>query len=151
MKRHAAAVRDYMTRLPFEAERCESVAEALKLMRDHDIHHLPVMSGTRLRGVVSYQQARLAQAESVGIALPSPDTWSLESIADLQPVVVSPVEPIDEVAQRMLEQKRDCAVIRDGGFVVGIFTATDALRFIRDSFGRSRPRTHSGAGSGGDH
>ena len=42
---------------------------------------------------------------------------------------------IDEVAEQMLDRRVGSALVMDGGFVVGIFTATDALRFLCEWFG----------------
>lgn len=49
-------------------------------------------------------------------------------------LVIRPVDSIDEVARKMLERSTDGAVVVDGGFVVGVFTTTDVLRFISDFF-----------------
>ena len=53
MRRHAPDVGDYMTHLPVEAEKCETVAEAVVMMNEHRIHHLPVMNGSHFKGLVS--------------------------------------------------------------------------------------------------
>ena len=43
---------------------------------------------------------------------------------------VRPDTLVDEVARQMLSRKVGSAVVIDGGFVVGIFTTTDALRVL---------------------
>lgn len=134
MRRHASQARDYMTHLPVEAERCETAADAIALMQQHDIHHIPVMSGSHLKGIVSQQDLLEARARLGDRFSATP----LDQICRPDSLVIGPVDPIDEVVRVMLEHKTDGAVVVDGGFVVGIFTTTDALRFISDFFGQSK-------------
>jgi acetoin utilization protein AcuB len=132
MKRHAPEVSEYMSHLPLEAEQCESAGEASALMQEHQIHHLPVMSGSHLKGVITRQgllEARLRLGDDF-------DGTSLQSICQDTSILVSPVDPIDGVCRQLLETGDDHAVVMDGGFVVGILTTTDILRFVADFFGR---------------
>ena len=128
MKRHAPEVRQFMTRLPVEAEGCETIAEATALMQKHQVHHLPVMSGSHLRGTVSLPDL---------IAASGHPNKTLTDICRTDVIKVHPLAPIDEVVGELLAHQRDHAVIMDAGFVVGIFTTTDALRFIHESFGQT--------------
>ena len=136
MRRHAPVVGDYMTHLPVEAEKCETVAEAVAMMKENEIHHLPVMNGSHFKGLLSLQdilQARAGGSDGV-------DEMKLEDICQTDVLKVSPVTTIDEVAREFLHREADSAVVLDGGFVVGIFTTTDVLRFIADFFGQPKER-----------
>lgn len=131
MKRQSPAVREYMTHLPVELERCESAGEAETLMEQLGIHHLPVMNGSHLVGVVtekSLMKGRLRFQEAF-------NSTPLEDLPSAQWFAVSPVDPVAEVAAQMLERNADHAVVMDGGFVVGIVTITDVLRFMKAYFG----------------
>lgn len=134
MRRHAPNVHEYMTRLPVEAERCERAGDAVVLMEKNKIHHLPVMNGSHLRGIVSLRH--LLEAH-VRLGDRFADT-QLDQLCPPETLTVSPVDPIDEVASRMLESGVDGAAVVDRGFVVGVFTAADALRFLRDFFGQAK-------------
>ena len=132
-RRRAPAVRQYMTRVPVEVDRCQTVAEAAELMAANEIRHIPVLRGYHLRGIVS--QRDLLEAElRFGDAARQ---MTLEEICQADVLKVGPMEHIDEVAGQMLERKVGSAVVVDGGFVVGIFTTTDALRAIQALFGPS--------------
>ena len=127
----APPVRQFMTRIPVEAERCETVQQAARLMEQHQIRHLPVMSGSHLLGVVSQRDilsARLREGDKV-------DAQPLEHICKTNVLQVGPLTPVDQVAAKMLDQQVSSALVVDGGFVVGIFTTVDALRVIHDVFG----------------
>ncbi|MGI9473115.1 MAG: CBS domain-containing protein [Rubripirellula sp.] len=136
MKRHAPQARDYMTHLPVEVERCESASEAMELMQRRGIHHLPVMNGSRLQGVVT-QRTLLDGQLRLGEAF---QATPLEELCDSEPITISPVESIDEVVGQMLDRNVDHAVVMDGGFVVGILTVIDVLRFVREHFGGASER-----------
>ncbi len=132
MRRKAPQASDCMTHLPVEAERCETVADATKMMADHGIRHLPLMSGSRLRGLISdrdLQNARLRFGESA-------ERMMLEEICQRDVLTVSPLTPIDEVADRMLARRVGSALVVDGGYVVGMFTSTDALQLLRGMFAK---------------
>ena len=133
MKRKAPPVREFMTHLPVELERCETIDDALSLMEAHRIHHIPVMSGSRLKGIVSERDilaARNRYSDQLG-------TMAIEEVCEVEVLTVSPIEPVNEVAEQMLSRQVDSAVVVDGGFVVGIFTSTDALRALCQLFGSS--------------
>ncbi len=120
-----------MTRIPVEVERCERVSEAVALMNTCGIRHLPVMSGSHLKGVISHRDILQASVE-FGDEI---DNMLLEEICQKDVLSVSPITPIDQVAEQMLEQQVGSAVVVDGDFVVGIFTTTDALRGLSEMFG----------------
>jgi CBS domain-containing protein len=136
MRRHAPGVRDYMTHLPVEAERCETVADAIAMMQTHGIHHVPVMSGSHLKGIISERDILEAKAQHGDRFSETP----LEQICKTDVVTVGPVVPIDEVARILLQHSVGSAVVVDSGFVVGIFTKTDALRFVCDFFGQPKSK-----------
>ena len=131
VRRKAPIVRQFMTRIPIELETCEKVGEAIAVMASHAIRHIPVMSGSHLKGVISQSDILQAQVE-YDDAL---DDMALEEICQRDVLSVSPVTPIDQVAKQMLERKTGSAIVVDGDFVVGIFTTTDALRALSDIFG----------------
>ncbi len=125
-------VREHMTHLPVEIDRCETVAEADRLMEAHQIRHLPIMTGLRLRGIVSQRDIAAARLRH-GDAL---HEMPLESICSHDVLTVSPVTSIDQVAEQMLARRVGSAVVVDGGYVVGIFTKADALRALCSLFAK---------------
>jgi len=134
MRRKAPAVREVMTHLPVELERCETVDDAISLMEAYHIRHIPIMSGSHLKGIVSQRNilsARVRYADQL-------DTMAIEGICETEALTVSPLDPVNEVAAQMLSRQTDCVVVVDGGFVVGIFTSTDALRVLCQLFAGSR-------------
>ena len=120
-----------MTHLPVEAEQSETAERAVDIMRQETVRHVPVMNGSHFVGIVSEHdllEARIRLGKQF-------DNTPLAQVVPSTPLMVTPVEPVDMVVRQMLEQATDSAAVIDGGFVVGVFTTTDALRFIADFCG----------------
>lgn len=129
----APIVQQHMTRLPLEIERVENVANARRLMELFGIRHVPVMQGLHLRGVVS-QRDILEATVRYGSSI---DDLPIEEICQRDVLTVSPLTPIDQVAEQMLQRGVGSAMVVDADVAVGIFTSTDALRLLTEVFGPS--------------
>jgi acetoin utilization protein AcuB len=130
MRGKAPTVSQFMTHLPEEIERLETVGEAMALMDRLHIRHIPVVGGGHLKGVVSQRDILVGRTIFGGQLA----TKSVQEIWQEDVLTVSPVTAVDEVAERMLDRGVGSAVVVDGGFVVGIFTTTDALRVLSQLF-----------------
>ncbi|MGI9516361.1 MAG: CBS domain-containing protein [Pirellulaceae bacterium] len=135
----APIVQQYMTRLPLEIERVDNVANARRLMDLFGIRHVPVMQGLHLKGVVSQRDildATIRYGKNI-------DDVPIEEIYQHDVLTVSPLTPIDQVAEQMLQRGVGSAMVVDANVVVGIFTSTDALRLLTEVFGQSRRKSKS--------
>lgn len=119
-----------MTRLPEELDRSASVVEAGERMRENGFHHLPIMDGPRLYGVLSARDV-----DVLTTALGDASGMPVGDVCITDPYTVSPTAAVKDVARTMLERHIGSAVVVDGGVVVGIFTVTDALRALVDAYG----------------
>lgn len=118
------AVSRYMTRQPWTIGREESLAAAHRLMREHQIRHLPVLDGGRLVGIVS--QGDLHLLETIA-------EFPLESVEIAEamtpgPCVVPGDTPLDEVVEMMAAKKYGSVIVMGRDGVEGIFTTVDACR-----------------------
>ena len=122
-------VGDYMTVTPVCIQLDAELSDAVELMQQHSIRHLPVMDGEDLTGVVTDRD--LAMIESL-----LPEEWEQICVAEAmtpEPYAVAPEAPLWEVAKHMARQKFGCAVVTDDeGNVVGVFTTSDALRVLAE-------------------
>jgi len=126
MTRMAKTVREWMTRIPVEVDRREPLSLASDLVRRHGIRHLPVLDGYHLYGIVSDRDLTRAQSRK----RPASGGLCLGDICERDVLAVAPTTSVGEVARQMVDRAVDSAVVRDGEFVVGIFTTTDALRTL---------------------
>jgi acetoin utilization protein AcuB len=121
-------VREYMTAGAHSIGPQQTLAVAHRLMREHQIRHLPVLDAGKLVGVVSDRDLHLVETlEDV-----DPDSVPVEDAMTEQPYAVEPDAALETVARTMAEHKYGCAVVVSGGKLLGVFTTTDALRALAD-------------------
>ena len=122
----------YMTREPYSIAPTACLDSAQRLMKRHEIHHLPVVDGDKLVGMIAERDITVLAAapgvdlERVVVALvmaPPLDVWG--------------ETPLDEVSELMTKQRSDYVVVRGGHGVEGIFTAVDALNALSDLLRRA--------------
>jgi acetoin utilization protein AcuB len=119
--RKALRIKTVMTPFPYHVDAAAPLAEARALMREHDIHHLPVKRGDAIVGVIAMRD------------LPPPagdGGRTVGEIATGNPYVVDTNSRLDEVALTMAARRVDCVVVTRDGHLAGLFTVTDACRLL---------------------
>lgn len=120
-----------------------TIAEALRLTREHRIRHLPVMNAGVLAGLVTDRDLRLAM----------PPIWAAEhdelkqalqtrvvgEVMTARVITAPPELPVEEAARLMYENRIGCLPVLDGTVLVGILTETDLLRALVELFGAGTP------------
>lgn len=124
--RKTTPVCDYMSHLPEEIDRRETLAAAIERMESRAIRHLPVMDGPHVFGILSRSDA-LGAARRHGKHTGAP---TVGDVCTRDPLVVAPFAPIATVARQMLDRAVTSALVVDEGVLVGIFTSIDALRVL---------------------
>lgn len=124
--RKSMPVSEYMSRLPEEVDRRETLATALQRMQARAVRHVPVMDGAHVFGILSGHDVQVAWREHG----PSAGDVPVGDVCRRAPLAVSPVAPIPEVARQMVERGVTSALVVDEGVLVGIFTSMDALRLL---------------------
>lgn len=118
----------YMTPNPHSIDLRHSLAEAYAKMRRLNLKHLPVVAGNRLVGLVVDPDLKMIELLK-GLDL---TTVTVASAMTPVPYCVTESTPLDQVTREMSAQKYEVAVVMKDASVVGIFTATDALRALAD-------------------
>lgn len=119
-------VREHMTPGPHTIARNQSLSAAHRLMRDHQVRHLPVLDGGSIVGVVS--QRDLLLIESLPGVNPTDVRVEEAMVEDV--FAVAPDAPIGEVIETMIDRKLGSAIVTEGERVIGVFTTVDALRAL---------------------
>ena len=124
--RKTKPVRECMSRLPAETDMREPLSAVVSQMREQHCHHVPIMDGPRLYGILSIQDLHelALRGKESREGLTAGDACTRDVLT------VGPMTAIVEVAQEMLDRKVSSALVTDGDVLVGIFTSTDALRLI---------------------
>ena len=99
-----------------------SIQEALTLMKQGSIRHLPVVDAEKtLIGWVT-------DADLRGVLIASMlEELSLEDVMVRKPVKTHPDAPIEEAARLLLERKIGGLPVLEGGKLVGVLTVVDVL------------------------
>lgn len=121
-------VDEIMTREPYTLGPDDSLADARKLMAEHHIRHVPVLSGDgTLVGLVSQRDVLAAEDSSV---LNAPGSAAERYVA-LSTIMTSPVQTVDEQASlrgtalHLQQHKLGCLPVLRNGRLVGIITDAD--------------------------
>ena len=130
--RQFPTVYQYMTLTPHTVGPRQSLAVAARMMRDHDVRHLPVLDGGRLVGLLSQRDLLLVEAMP-GV---NPTAVRVEEAMVQDVFTVARDTPIGEVVETMLTKKLGSAVVDDDGRVIGVFTTIDALRALQELLAR---------------
>lgn len=118
-------IEKYMTPMPHTINPGLALKEAVEMMRQYQIRHLPVQFAGKLMGVLTDRDIKLASSFSHASAL------KVDDVLTPDPYAVSPHKPLDEVVFEMAEHKYGCAIVQqENGKVVGIFTTTDGMRVL---------------------
>lgn len=112
-----------MTPFPYAVDEDDSVEHAREMMREHDIHHLPVLKGGKLDGVVSARDIDVTlgvlDEQAVAVRL------TVGSICTREPYVVEVDARLDEVAEEIGRRRIGSALITKHGKLAGILTTRD--------------------------
>jgi acetoin utilization protein AcuB len=119
-------VREYMTPAPFTVAPNRMLSEAVHVMRDKHVRHLPVLDGGRVVGVLSQRDVLIIES------LPgvNPDEVQLEEAMVQDVFMVRPDTPVGEAIESMIDRKLGSAIVTEDDRVLGVFTTIDALRAL---------------------
>ncbi len=121
-------VRDIMHSPVVTATEADSLAAAYEAMRTHGIRHLPVVTEGKLVGVVTDRDLRLMT--SALHPHPFPKEANLRDVMTQHVVTTTPLEPVEEAARLMHEQKIGCLPVLEGERLTGIITGPDLLHAL---------------------
>lgn len=119
-----------MTAFPYSVDVSAPLDRARTLMREHDIHHLPVKQRDEIVGVVALRDLERPGAASAG---------TTGEVMRGAPYVVDINARVDEVAFTMADRHLDCVLVTREGHLAGLFTTTDACRLLGEHLRRDAP------------
>ncbi|MFC5047427.1 CBS domain-containing protein [Aquimarina hainanensis] len=113
---------------------------AEKLFKEHNIRHIPVVSGDAIIGMLSYTDLlRISFADAVNVETNEVDTvvyemFTIEQVMAKNLVSVSSTTTIKEVAEILSMREFHALPVIDHGKLVGIVTTTDLINFLLEQF-----------------
>ena len=130
--------KDIMTENPVTATELMSVAEALGLLYELDVRHLPVVLGRELVGIVSDRDLSSfteADEDDVITAVESARAENVGHFMNTSPVKVDPETNIRDVIELMLLHRVGAIPVADldTGDLLGIVSYVDLLRVLQET------------------
>jgi acetoin utilization protein AcuB len=122
----------YMTLDPVLVQPDDSMTRAHELMRARRAHHLPVVVGARLVGVVSDRDLHLLET----LRDVDPDVVTVGEAMTANVYAVAPSTPLDQVLTEMIDRRLGSAIVVGERGVEGIFTSVDGLRALVEMLDR---------------
>ena len=116
-----------MTPFPYSVQLETTLTTVKNLMQEHNIHHIPVMNGGEIVGVITGRDVEAREKMSNG-----DNEKSLEvlHVNMTKPYIVDINEPFENVLLTMADKHIGATVITKHGKLVGVFTYIDACRYF---------------------
>ncbi len=112
-----------MKSCPYFAQPNDTVAQIDRLMKEHDIRHIPIKLREQVVGIVSERDWRWMR--SPALLLPDPEEIPVAHVQINNPYTVEITTPLNTVLPEMSERKIGAAVVVKSGELAGIVTVTD--------------------------
>lgn len=126
--RHMPTLTEAMTAFPLHVSEDTSLVEAAALMEKHNCHHLPVMAGSTVVGVLTSEDIKLASQP--GQRLNNEDGMSAADLCQRRFARVDLHTRLDVVLNGMADEGMDAVLVMRNEKLAGIFTSLDACRFF---------------------
>ena len=128
-------VGDYMTKEPFTVGEDANMKEAVALLRQHHIRHLPVVQGPKLIGIVTDRDIRKASPSLLsGVDIDKYEevlaSTPISRIMTREPFTLTADTELSQAVQLMVDKKIGAVPVVNGEDLVGIFTEIDALKVL---------------------
>lgn len=118
-------VQEFTSPLVVTITKGATLDQALELMQEHGIRHLPVMADAKIEGIISERDLLMHVGKNWGSMMIVDDVMNTSILAAYE------TDLLGDVAFQLSNEKKGSAVILDNeGNLTGIFTTTDALNAL---------------------
>jgi len=130
----------WMTKKIFVVSPNDYLSEAMAIMREQRIKHLPVLKNGKLKGIISnsdikeYSPSKATTLDVYELHYILAKT-KIKQIMKTKVIYTTPDTPIEEAAMSMMDENIGCLPVVDGGLVVGIISDKDIFRALVDITG----------------
>lgn len=131
-------VSNIMTKNVVKLNITDDLTKAEQLFKKHKIRHMPVVSGNRILGMLSYTDLlRISFVDAVDddadvVDVTVYNMFTVEQVMTKKLVTVTPETNIKEVAQILAEKEFHALPVVEGDLLLGIVTTTDLIKYLID-------------------
>lgn len=126
-----------MSPFPYSIDSEESIASAAKMMKDHDIHHLPVTEGSELVSVISKREVRLISAPFSSNT--DANEILVKDVCTTRALTVDIHDTLEYALRLMVERHVGSVLVIKNGKLAGILTHTDVCRKFAELLAQLSP------------
>jgi len=136
----AMFVSDWMTKKVYAVEPEEYLSDALSVMKEQSIKHVPVVKGGKLKGIISdrdikeYSPSKATSLDIYELHYLLAKT-RIKEMMNTKVITTTADTPVEEAAMLMLDSDIGCLPVLDSGNVVGIISDKDIFRSLVDITG----------------
>lgn len=129
-----------MTAAPVSVHTQQKPSDVRRLIAEHKFHHVPVVSGKKLLGIISASDMLGVSVEGVGSDQRSMDAYldhqfTVEGLMHKDLATLTTKDTVRSAADALSEGSfHALPVVDDEGNLEGIVTSTDLIRFLRDQY-----------------
>ena len=133
-------VSEWMSKKLYTVSPDSSISDAVKLMKEKNIKHIPVLKDERLKGIISDRDIR-EFSPSKATALDIYElhyllaTTKVKGLMKTKVYTTTPDTPIEEAAMIMYDKQIGSLPVFDSGKLVGIISDMDIFRVLVDITG----------------
>ena len=137
--KHRVPVSQIMTKDVVKLTTKNTLFDAEKLFKEHNIRHLPVVSGNQLIGILSYSDLLRISFSELSDNEEKVDTtvynaYTIEQVMAKNPVGVSPDQTVRDVTEILSKQSFHSLSVVEDGELKGVITATDLLKYFLEQY-----------------
>ncbi|MFT3930371.1 MAG: CBS domain-containing protein [Spongiibacteraceae bacterium] len=143
--RHIPQMVAAMTPFPYHIAADATLADAVAMMNEHNVRHLPVFADGDIIGILSERD--IERAKIPGHPLRDETELRVGDLCTQRPYFVDVADPLDRVLDVLVEKRIGSALVLKEGELAGVFTAVDACallaHMLREQFGPTPPGTEA--------
>ncbi|MCA9653319.1 MAG: CBS domain-containing protein [Myxococcales bacterium] len=138
--KHKEPVHKIMATDPLTVHEKQSVSEIHHLMVERRIHHVPVVSGKRLIGLISATDLMRVSFGDVNKQDPRTvdallDTYTIRDVMQEDILTVKPSDTVRTAAEHLARGDfHSLPVVGDDDELVGLVTSTDLIKYLLDQY-----------------
>ncbi|MCG8668427.1 MAG: CBS domain-containing protein [Pseudomonadales bacterium] len=126
-----------MSPFPYSIDSEATVAKAAEMMKEHDIHHLPVTEGSELVSVISKKEVRMVAAPFSSTA--DAGEILVKDVCTVRAFKVDIHDSLEYALTVMAERHIGSVLVTKNGKLSGILTHTDVCRKFSELLHQLKP------------
>ncbi len=137
MKKHEPISKIMSTHL-ITVHHGDPISKVRQLASEHGVHHIPVVSGDQLVGIISWSDIlRVSFGDVFATDQRTVDatldhTFTIEQVMKKNPISLTETATVREAAEILARGEFHAVPVVNGGKLVGIVSTTDLIKYLLD-------------------